>query len=110
VALSILCDGYRAAHGDRSLPGFSGLSTAQKAVANSRSALTESGEWWLRGLGVDSLEELQTLLSEELEAGPGNPAGVDVVSKVALYLRAARKWPNAAIRRLHRVVLRELDR
>lgn len=65
IALDILCQGYLFAHGLLiGAPGSkSGFLTpeARKRIKLS----TESTEWWLRGLGVQSLEELPAKFQEE---------------------------------------------
>jgi len=82
IALDILCQGYLFAHG--LLIGAPGSKSefptteAWKRIELS----TERTEWWLRGLGVQSLEELQAKLQEE-ELLPVS------AEKVANKLRAA---------------------
>ena len=62
VALDILCQGYMAAHGLIAVPtnfisGITGLGN-NESIADS----TEQASWWLRGLGISGLRQLEDAL------------------------------------------------
>jgi len=65
IALDILCQGYRATHGDSSLAGFEGLSPERNDALQDRSDQTEDFLWWLKGLQLKSVDELTGRLQGE---------------------------------------------
>ena len=90
IALDILCQGFRAAHGDSSLPGLSGLPPERLELAREHVASTERIGWWLAGLGTDSVNGVSRLLVEESVAsddavriGTGLQKVVDALDDVA---------------------------
>jgi hypothetical protein len=64
-ALDFLCQGFRATHNDSSLPGLDGLSSEQREAWMALGGKTEKMEWWLDGIQIESLIELDHRLKQE---------------------------------------------
>ena len=65
IALDILCQGFRVAHGDATLSGISGIGSQSLQGLSLQARATEKNAWWLGGLGVVSLDELKVRLRDE---------------------------------------------
>jgi len=68
VAIDILCQGFRAVHGDESLSGFSALfSRSPKYLEGIRqfASTTRSSQWWLSNLQLENSSKLKDRLRKE---------------------------------------------
>jgi len=65
AAIDILCLAYRITHNDTEFAKENGLSDQLLSLCSFKARQTENGQWWMKGLRVDSLDNLASKLSAE---------------------------------------------
>lgn len=97
IALDILCQGYRATHGDQTLCGLSQLPAEQRQMVKQEAETTEDPTWWTKNLRLACGAALRDqLLTEGL-----SPRDVDCVHQHFEAAMGAMSASRRAPRRTH---------
>lgn len=99
ISLDILCQGYRATHGDKDL-FLAGCLPESADIINNWSTATEKLDWWFRGLGIDSTTELDEKLKEDTSGENG--------TEILSYINQDSLKSLDNIKKLHEIIKKQI--